>query len=1030
MLSDAMISAVHEICDRLTDRTATLFLGAGINYGVRNPAGELFPLAQGLSTWICRDLLEAPDLQVPLSQAAEIARYRLGDQELNRYLYEKLAQFVPSTAHLALVQLPWDVIYTTNYDLMVEVAAQAPTVEPAGRIRPIYSTQTDLAAFTEQDILYYKLHGSIDVANTTEGRLILTREDYRYYELNRKPLFKRLERDLIGHSFVFVGYGMQDPNFLDILEDCRTAVGTLSLPPSFAIRPGISEVEAAFWLEKHNIRFIDSSGDDFLNLLKDTWISQNRSIIPFETRKSKAYVIADGKARLPKVGESFYRISRADCLGQNNPELFFRGAEPSWADIRDKVPPKRDAYWTLFEAILPELAGPTLPASAYLVTGAAGTGKTTLVYSIGYDIANEFDFTVLVHIPGTPLDARVVRSVADAKDPKRIIVLIRHAAEYISWLDQFMSDAKALALPLTVIMEERKNQWAVAKTSARCRLDPPEFELGALSQEEVVSILDALEKYQALGKLTGSSRDYQVEHFTSLAHRELLVALRELTTHGSFDEIVKDEFAKIPSSKAKQAYVYVAALGQIDLAIRYETLVRVLGLRCDQLGSEVCRPTEGVLISCDELGSSRHNAGFRLSTRHPVIASVIFASEAPDDAAKFEVMNALLQHLDPGFREDRRLLEELARRRELVNTFASYEKRRALYERLLTILPNSPHVYQHRSILERDLGDAEQAVWYAREAVKLDKGNPALLNTLGLALEYAARSCSDPLKRHALLTEASRLFEDGIRRDPTDPYSYIGKLCVLRQSIEREHDADRKDCLQADALSLLEEAYEATDENPMIAGELANQRGQFGDLDEAVKIIQVGLVKDPTDNRLRDLWIRIEDERGRFGEALQIALQGATTDPTAWRMQRHIARLKRKLGESLSAVRGHYEAAIRHKKDDVGLLVELGAYLYACALYEQGDAVFKGTKALSLTSYERTRIRQRWEDDLGKACVFGGTVDEIRGACAYALAVPQNFRAFFWRNQADLRDLREGDLVRFAVGFNALGPVALRVSKQ
>lgn len=240
------LEAIETICDRLSERTATLFLGAGINGGVKDDTGEPFPLGQVLSLWIAKDLLEAPSLKASLEEAAEMARYRWGELAVNKYLYEEFSRFRPGTAHLALVQLPWDVIYTTNYDLLVEEAAGLIPGEVAGVVRPVSSTAVDLSTYTENDILYYKLHGSVDSANTPEGRLVLTREDYRHYRLHRKPLFRRLERDLLSRTFVFVGYSLRDSNFKDILQDCRDELGSKTLPVSYAVLRDFDEVEETF----------------------------------------------------------------------------------------------------------------------------------------------------------------------------------------------------------------------------------------------------------------------------------------------------------------------------------------------------------------------------------------------------------------------------------------------------------------------------------------------------------------------------------------------------------------------------------------------------------------------------------------------------------------------------------------------------------------------------------------------------------------------------------------------------------------
>jgi Cdc6-like AAA superfamily ATPase len=115
----------------------------------------------------------------------------------------------------------------------------------------------------------------------------------------------------------------------------------------------------------------------------------------------------------------------------SKPTLFFNGAEPSWNDIKERIMPKRDVYWNVLDSIFPELINPSEPASVYLITGAAGTGKTTLVYTLAFDLAQDFDIPVLIHISGTPLEARLLAPLVQKENLKRIIVVIRHAAEKI-----------------------------------------------------------------------------------------------------------------------------------------------------------------------------------------------------------------------------------------------------------------------------------------------------------------------------------------------------------------------------------------------------------------------------------------------------------------------------------------------------------------------------------------------------------------------------------------------------------------------
>jgi len=178
-----ILDAIRNICDHLVERSATLFLGAGINAGIKSLAGERCPLGQDLSAWICRDLLASPETKVPLDEAVEMARYKVGPKAVNDYIYSKLETFQPGAAHLALVQLPWDVIYTTNFDLLVEKGSASPTIKAAGSVRTVLTSSASVSSFSESDILYYKLHGTVDLANTSPVR---TRRNFSGFPTNQE----------------------------------------------------------------------------------------------------------------------------------------------------------------------------------------------------------------------------------------------------------------------------------------------------------------------------------------------------------------------------------------------------------------------------------------------------------------------------------------------------------------------------------------------------------------------------------------------------------------------------------------------------------------------------------------------------------------------------------------------------------------------------------------------------------------------------------------------------------------------------
>jgi tetratricopeptide (TPR) repeat protein len=1022
--ADDTSQAIRFVCEKLTERKAVLFLGAGVNAGTKDVEGNEFLLGHGLAQAICRDLLHETTFNATLQHSSTLAEHKYSRPELNGFIYRSLSRFKPGIAHLALVQVPWDTIYTTNFDLLVEEASRSNVVQAAGRIVPFHSLFQEITGLSDTDIPYYKLHGTIDYANTKDGRLILTNEDYRHYEKYKKPLFKRLQQDVSTKTFIFIGYSLSDENFKKVLDDCREELDDRPFPASYAVLHNFTNTEAVYWKDIYNIQLLQYDGAKFLCLLKETWYNQNYSILTPQERDARRYYSADATVRFPRVGDSFFKIHPPDCSGQSSAKEFFRGAEPTWADIKEKVAPERDDYWRLFEDLLDD--DTTSKVRTYIVTGAAGTGKTTLIYTLAFEMACS-GYTVLVHIPGTPLDVRVLQEYVGQE---RLTVVIRNAAEYIDEIRNFISDLQLHRITANLILEERKNQWNYAIGPGIRFSIAGEYILGSLSTEEIDRVLKALDEHGCLGKLQNCDKEYQISHFTRLAEEDLLVALRELTSEETFDRIVKDEYEKIPTSEGKNAYVYIAAAGLLDVAVRYETIITLLDINYSQLETEVFMPTERVLISCEERGYSRHTLGFRLRTRHPVIASIIFDSAAPTDQEKFEVINDILSKLDPAQPEDRALFRAICQGESLIGTFSSDEKKRAVYEKLETVLPDNPFVFQHRSTLERRLNNSEQALKYARLAVAEEPDKFSFKNTLGMALVLSARQAKGEFERKTLLQEATKIFEKGIQVQKGDPYWYIGLNKVYQNEIENEENPEKRLTLEATALTLLEVAYENTDNSDKIASLLAEQKKKFQDSAEILVFLRSALKQNPNNAYIRDTLIRLEIDQKNYAGALKLALDGAKEDPTYWRFQMHIARLKATSNESLSSVQGHYEAAIRHNKSDLRLLVEYASFLFKKGLVKESSEYFNKAYTLTVTQQERTRFRNHWKDETGRHKVFTGTVKSFQGMSGLLTSIPENFDVFFWKNQILSAGIFEKSLVTFNVAFVSRGPIAYNIKRK
>jgi len=192
------------------------FIGAGFSRNAIVPDGRMpdwTDLASELASEGGLDkALSGPDI-------AEEYERRFGRVQLveavRRALHVDDAR--PGKSQLAFAQLPFDTVYTTNFDLLLE-AAHASVGRPfrslVGELQlPFHAGQTATSII--------KMHGDL----RHEEHIILTRQDYAKY-LDRYPVVAtHLSAMLITRTPLFVGYSLTDPDFINIREVVRSRLG-------------------------------------------------------------------------------------------------------------------------------------------------------------------------------------------------------------------------------------------------------------------------------------------------------------------------------------------------------------------------------------------------------------------------------------------------------------------------------------------------------------------------------------------------------------------------------------------------------------------------------------------------------------------------------------------------------------------------------------------------------------------------------------------------------------------------------------
>lgn len=190
---------------------AALFVGAGLSRRA------------GFVDWkgLLRDCAKEIGLDVDKeSDLIAVAQYylnrRLRDRSrLNQIIKEYFDKEVkPTENHQIIAQLPISVVWTSNFDSLLENS-----FKKAGRKVDVKSRDKDLAVTTkERNITVYKMHGDI----TRPDEVIICKDDYERYARNH-PLFQNaLEGDLLQKTFLFLGFSFTDPHLEYMLGHLRS----------------------------------------------------------------------------------------------------------------------------------------------------------------------------------------------------------------------------------------------------------------------------------------------------------------------------------------------------------------------------------------------------------------------------------------------------------------------------------------------------------------------------------------------------------------------------------------------------------------------------------------------------------------------------------------------------------------------------------------------------------------------------------------------------------------------------------------
>jgi hypothetical protein len=232
----------RQLIERFASGNGTAFVGAGISMrsGLPSWAKLMEPLRTELGDRISPS---ATHLDVAELYEAEHNRFALV-----HYLKQELgtAEYQLRRTHDLIVSLPVQRIYTTNFDDLLERAANKKLIK-----RNVIHDAAHVGFSDTSTLSIVKLHGDL----AAPGSLVISANDYYGYFTRNPAVADLLKVELQTHTVLFLGYSFSDPDFGMILGKVAAQSGP-DRPLLYALQLNPLPLVAKA-LEKRGIKVID-----------------------------------------------------------------------------------------------------------------------------------------------------------------------------------------------------------------------------------------------------------------------------------------------------------------------------------------------------------------------------------------------------------------------------------------------------------------------------------------------------------------------------------------------------------------------------------------------------------------------------------------------------------------------------------------------------------------------------------------------------------------------------------------------------
>jgi hypothetical protein len=546
---------------------AILIIGAGGSKGSLNRRSEPVRDGNQLAQLLC-ERMKWPYTGEDLGTTLDALSADMSEPTLAAILIDEYKGCKPSQELRDVVQHAWKRIYTFNIDDTLENSPRFPDQQ----IRRYYNALRDKVRDYENLNYVHIIHLNGYVDNLDAG-YIFSQIDYdRRVKHHTIPWYEQAARDYIRYMPIFVGSTAKEPLLWAEVERARE---TSFYGISFLIIPeAMTKIQLAS-LRNRGIVHIPGTLETFAKWLDAAFpVALTAATIAAST--APAYVPAKA-AKFSNAELDYLQhirpIRLQELLGrladQSQQELevaarrFLRGGPPSWEIAASQIPvwlKDTDGLTLALQRALDDGARLTV------IYGQAGSGKTTSTMMSLLHLGKTIkDIDIFELLPGVNSVSDALKTLAKINEERVAIVFINDLYLFGGSLrDELEGLPSGL---IFIVATSRSGEWR--ENFARYLGDIAHtFEFQRFARADEMPLIDRLSRYVPSPEFAKLSDDDKIVRIRS-SKSQLLIALREATSSENFDDIISEEYARLPDEDTKQLFrlVGLATIARIGVSV-------------------------------------------------------------------------------------------------------------------------------------------------------------------------------------------------------------------------------------------------------------------------------------------------------------------------------------------------------------------------------------------------------------------------------------------------------------------------------